>query len=128
MISPQDFSIDNQSLTFKEDEYPLAKINRVRVKTNTIKDHLARLLVIGLLVSSIVWAICPAGFGQLTGPFSLIVGMLAALLTIRKYELQIEFKHIDETGLQWVSVAKANNAKAKRLFDEQARFLAQNLS
>ncbi len=70
----------------------------------------------------------PAGFGKLTGPFSLIVGMLAALLTIRKYELQIEFKHIDETGLQWVSVAKANNAKAKSLFDEQARCLAQNLS
>ncbi len=69
MISPQDFRIDNQSLTFREDEYPLAKINRVRVKTNTIKDHLVRLIIIGLLVSSIVWAICLQGSVNSLGHF-----------------------------------------------------------
>ncbi|WP_274024577.1 hypothetical protein [Vibrio parahaemolyticus] len=47
------------------------------------------------------------------------IGALSGLSSARKYELQIEFQHADETGLQWISVAKTNNKNAKNIFEKQ---------
>ena len=64
------------SFDFKKDQYPLSKIKNARVKANTIKDHLIRILTIGFIVSSVVWMICPQSLGVITGPISIIIGSL----------------------------------------------------
>ncbi|KJR39761.1 hypothetical protein BOO91_21335 [Vibrio navarrensis] len=126
MINEEDFNVSNTTFTFKKDEYPLSKIKGARVKTNTFQDHALRIVCIGLVVGSVVWMICPESFGLFTAPFALTMGMISALFSVRKYELQVEFQHVDETGLQWVSVAKTNNQMVKTLFEKQAsRLLGQ---
>ncbi|WP_216655523.1 DUF6232 family protein [Vibrio sp. Vb339] len=122
-----DFSVNEDWLKFKKDEYPLSKIKGVRVKVNTLKDHLARVVMTGLVVSSIVWMIFPEGFGKFTAPFALLLGAIAALVSVRRYELQIEFQHTDETGLQWVSVAKTNSNNELQRFKMQARDITKKL-
>ncbi|EJG0636046.1 hypothetical protein C4G38_RS23700 [Vibrio parahaemolyticus] len=128
MIIEDNFHICNTKFSFKKDEYPLSKIRGARVKTNSIKDHALRIFCIGLVVSSVVWMICPESFGLLTVPIALTVGMLSALLSVKKYELQVEFQHIDETGLQWVSVAKTNNQSIKNLFEKQVTSILEHLT
>ncbi|WP_299022781.1 hypothetical protein [uncultured Photobacterium sp.] len=119
MITSNDFQIGGKFLKFKTDEYPMSKIKGARVKVNTFKDHVLKILIVGLLVSSIAWVICPDSIGQFAGLISLIVGMLAGLSIVRKYELQVDFQHSDETGLQWVTIAKSNHQIAKKVFEQQ---------
>ncbi|MFO6423181.1 DUF6232 family protein [Motilimonas sp. KMU-193] len=119
MIIEDNFKVSNTTFTFKKDEYPLSKIKRVRVKTNSFQDHVFRIVGIGLVVASIVWMIYPQPFGLVTAPVALIIGLFYALFSIKKYELQVEFQHTDETGLQWVSVSKTNSKAVKKLFEKQ---------
>ena len=100
MIIADDFHINENKVAFKKDEYPLSKIKGVRVKINSLKDHAMRIATISLIVSSVVWTICPEYFGLFTAPIALTIGVLLALSTVRKYELQIEFQYSDDTGLQ----------------------------
>ncbi|ENQ8746674.1 DUF6232 family protein [Vibrio sp. PNB22_3_1] len=125
MIIEDNFKVSNTTFKFKKDEYPLSKIKGVRVKTNTFQDHALRIVCIGLVVASVVWMICPESFGLITAPLALTVGVFSALFSVRKYELQVEFQHIDETGLQWVSVAKTNSKAVKNLFEKQVSKLLE---
>ncbi|MGF1845420.1 DUF6232 family protein [Vibrio clamense] len=120
MIIEDNFKVSSTTFTFKKDEYPLSKIKGVRVKANTFQDHALRIVCVGLVVASVVWMICPESFGLITAPLALTVGMFSALFSVRRYELQVEFQHIDETGLQWVSVAKSNSHVVKKIFEKQA--------
>ncbi|MGY3572417.1 hypothetical protein [Vibrio paucivorans] len=122
------FSIDNANIRFKKDQYSLSKINAARVKSNTFKDHALKVVTVGLIASSVVWMICPDGFGILTGPFSIVIGALAALTTIRKYELQVEFRHADETGLQWITIAKTNKPAIKKQFEHHVNEIREKLA
>ncbi|MEZ8694319.1 hypothetical protein AB6D15_18725, partial [Vibrio splendidus] len=45
------------------------------------------------------------------------------LLHCSKYALQIEFRHIDDTGVQWVNVAKSTSESDNGLFEQQAAAL-----
>lgn len=125
MIIEDNFKVSNTTFKFKKDEYPLSKIKGVRVKTNTFQDHALRIVCIGLVVASVVWVICSESFGLITAPLALTVGVFSALFSVRKYELQVEFQHIDETGLQWVSVAKTNSKAVKNLFEKQVSKLLE---
>ena len=119
VITADDFHINENKVVFKKDEYPLSKIKDVRVKINSLKDHAMRIATISLIVSSVVWTICPEYFGLFTAPIALIIGVLLALSTVRKYELQVEFQYADDTGLQWVSMAKTNKPNIKIIFEQQ---------
>ncbi|ELP6741356.1 hypothetical protein WD376_004441 [Vibrio vulnificus] len=125
MIIEENFKVSDTTFTFKKDEYLLSKIKGVRVKTNTFRDHALRIVCIGLVVASVVWMISPESFGLITVPLALTVGMFSALFSVRKYELQVEFQHIDETGLQWVSVSKTNSEAVKKLFEKQVSKLLE---
>ncbi|WP_038882265.1 DUF6232 family protein [Vibrio jasicida] len=125
MIIEDNFKVSNTTFKFKKDEYPLSKIKGVRVKTNAFQDHALRIVCIGLVVASVVWMICPESLGLITAPLALTVGVFSALFSVRKYELQVEFQHIDETGLQWVSVAKTNSKAVKNLFEKQVSKLLE---
>ncbi|EGU35569.1 hypothetical protein VII00023_16691, partial [Vibrio ichthyoenteri ATCC 700023] len=73
-----ELQINGTTLRYKKDEYPLAKIKDARVKINTLKDHALRVIIIGLVVSSLVWIICPESFAVFTAPIALSLGMLSA--------------------------------------------------
>lgn len=128
MISASDFRIDSSTLDFKKDQYPLRKIKNARVKSNAIKDHVMRILTIGLIVSSVVWMICPESLGLITAPVSIVIGVLSGLASSRKYELQIEFQHADETGIQWISVAKTNNENVRNIFEKQVISILEHVT
>ncbi|GAL30601.1 hypothetical protein JCM19239_1295 [Vibrio variabilis] len=113
MISRNDFEIGSTTFRYKGDEFPLAKIKNARVKLNTLKDHTLKLFLIGAIFSSIVWVICPEGFGMIMAPIAFVIGVAFSMFTINKYELQVEFEHIDETGLQWVSVVGSSKVESK---------------
>ncbi len=123
MITESSFQISGTTLRFNNDEYPLSQIKRARVKSNTFKDHALRLVVFGLIVSSVVWFVTPNYFGNYAGPVSIFIGVVLAFATVRKYELQVEFEHTDETGLQWISIAKTSNKNVKALFESQVELL-----
>ncbi|MBD8511629.1 hypothetical protein KCG43_18785 [Photobacterium sp. WH24] len=128
MASAQDFSISRQYFIYKADEYTLSRIKNARVKVNTLKDHLFRVIIIGMIVSSVIGLMEPAGIAWIFMPFGFITGALSALATARKYELQIEFEHTDETGLQWISVVKGHKQTDMAIFSEQADQLKQQIA
>lgn len=114
-----DFEVSNSTFRYKRDEYPLSKIRGARVKSNSLFDHALKLLLMGAIVSSIVWVICPEGFGMIMAPISFGLGVVGTAFTVSKYELQVEFQHIDETGVQWVSVAGSSKPESKAIYEEQ---------
>ena len=128
MDSAQKFSICSQYFTYGSDQYRLSRIKNARVKVNTLKDHLLRVLIIGMIVSSVIGFIEPSGIAWIFMPFGFITGALAALATARKYELQIEFEHADETGLQWISVAKGNKQTDMAVLSEQVNKIQQKIA
>ncbi|USD61566.1 hypothetical protein J4N45_06285 [Vibrio sp. SCSIO 43140] len=128
MISRNDFEIGSTTFRYKRDEFPLSKIKNARVKLNTLKDHALKLFLIGAIFSSIVWVICPEGFGMIMAPIAFVIGVAFSMFTINKYELQVEFEHIDETGLQWVSVVGSSKVESKKLFENQALAVKQAIS
>jgi hypothetical protein len=123
MISIQDFILSRNTFQFKSDKYDLSKIKSAKITANSLKSHILRIVCYGLLFSSIVWIVCPPGMGQILAPVALIVGLLFALVTSRRYELKVEFQHSDETGLQWITVAKTNKLSEKAILDSQVRDL-----
>ena len=127
MITADDFHINDNNVIFKEDEYPLARIKGVRVKTNSLTDHAIRIVAFSLMVSSVAWIICPEYFGLITAPIAIVIGVLLALSTARKYEIQVEFQHSDDTGLQWVSMAKTNKPDIKIIFEQQVMQILKKL-
>ncbi|GHX44369.1 hypothetical protein VCSRO108_3467 [Vibrio cholerae] len=54
-----------------------------------------------ILLSAATWAFVPE-----FGFFALIIALILALVSMRKYELKVEFKGTDETGDYWVSIAR----------------------
>jgi ABC-type transport system involved in cytochrome bd biosynthesis fused ATPase/permease subunit len=128
MISNKDFMVSSDKFQYKSDEYDLAKIKNARVVQNNLIKHALRVTSYGLLFSSIVWVICPEGFGYILAPIAMILGVLFAVLTSRKYELQVEFQHIDETGLQWVTVAKASKLSEMDVFAKQVSEIRGNIT
>ncbi|MGL6316431.1 hypothetical protein [Vibrio sp. WXL103] len=121
MIRDTDFKLDESTLKFKSDEYLIKRINRVRVKINTASNHIWRVLLLGGLVSSLVWVVAPPTMGLYMAPVALVIGFLIALAGLKKYELQIEFQHNDGTGTQWVSIAKTNDHNVKGLLEEKCK-------
>ncbi|MCY9855685.1 hypothetical protein [Vibrio mediterranei] len=128
MISTNCFEIKNNTFRYRSDEYPLSKIKNARVKSNSIKDHITKILLIGAIVSSLVWFISPGGFGIIMAPLAFAIGIVFAVFTIKKYELQVEFEHIDETGLQWVSVVGSSSTESKAIFDKQVAAVKQAIT
>ncbi|MEI8593274.1 hypothetical protein [Photobacterium sp. Hal280] len=127
MANAQDFSICHQYFTYRNDKYRLSRIKNARVKVHTLTDHLLRVLTLGLIASSVIWFIDPEGMALFLAPVGFIAGALGALATARKYELQIEFEHADETGLQWISVVKGNQQTNRAVFSEQVHKLQQKI-
>ena len=112
MYEISDFLIANGRLSIREDSYELSQIKNVKVVENKLRSHVIKASVTSVIASSILWLFepfaTPWGFDINAGVVALIITFpVALLLSIfrSRYQLQIEFEHQDEVGLQWVTVA-----------------------
>ena len=124
MYKSTDFNLDSKEFRFKKDSYPLSKINNVRVKKLSFLDNLGQVLFWVCVFSGAVWLVIPrleeVPQWLLVLVLSLtVVGLVFALFRCSKYALQVEFRHIDETGVQWVNVAKSYSKSDCELFEQQ---------
>ena len=128
-----DFKIDDGHFHFKKDSYPLAKINDVKFKRLSLLDNLGQIIFWLVLFSGAVW-LTTVKLGS--APTWLIaigtslstVGFVFALFRCSRFALQVEFHHIDETGTQWITVAKSYLARDGELLQKQADTLKQSLA
>jgi len=130
MYKSTDFNLDSKEFRFKKDSYPLSRINNVRVKKLSFLDNFGQVIFWVCVFSGAVWLVIPRleeiPQWLLILALSLtVVGLAFALLRCSKYALQVEFRHIDETGVQWVNVAKSYSKSDCELFEQQVLALKE---
>lgn len=128
MYKESDFGINESEFLFKQDAYPLKRINDIRVKRLNWLDNLGQLIFWVALFSGGLWLAipdiktAPVWLQILTACLTLF-GFTFAMLRCARYALQVEFKHVDETGLQWVNVARSCSKRDAELFAAQVEKL-----
>ncbi|MGY6038720.1 hypothetical protein [Aeromonas sp. AE23HZ002T15] len=117
---------DNR-LQINNDSYDLNKIKGVEVWVLSWKDHLRKMVLLGLVTSSVLFYFIPTEEQAKSALLVLflpmaafLAGALMGLLSCAKYEFRIEFAHADETGVQWITVARSRHAADHELFQAQA--------
>ncbi|MFB0767671.1 hypothetical protein ACEU5N_08340 [Aeromonas salmonicida] len=109
------------TLKINSDSYDLNRISDVQVKVLTWKDKLINMLLFGLITSSILFYFIPTeaqgkGMTLFLPAVAFLAGMVMAMVTSAKYVFRLEFKHADETGVQWITAAKSRNAREYEIF------------
>ncbi|HDX8381234.1 TPA: hypothetical protein RQM98_003540 [Aeromonas salmonicida] len=79
------------------------------------------MLLFGLITSSILFYFIPIeaqgkGMTLFLPAVAFLAGMVMAMVTSAKYVFRLEFKHADETGVQWITAAKSRNAREYEIF------------
>ena len=128
MYKETDFQLSQKEFSFKKDSYPLSKINDVRVKKLGLLDNVGQMIFWLFVFSGAVWLAVPSLESTPLWLKAIVailtfVGFVFGLLHCSKYALQIEFRHIDDTGVQWVNVAKSTSESDNGLFEQQAAAL-----
>lgn len=100
----EDFQVTSSELKVRKDSYRLDKIRDIKLKRLSFADNLLKVITFAVILSAATWAFVPQ-----FGFFALLISLLLALVSIRKYELKAEFKGTDETGDYWVSIARCWN-------------------
>ncbi|MGF1726385.1 DUF6232 family protein [Photobacterium nomapromontoriensis] len=132
MYQESDFRIQDNAFSYKRDTYPLSKINDVRVKELSLLDNIGQLVFWLVVFTAGLWfgiaAVdsVPQWLVILVASLTL-VAVIFALFRCSRYALQVEFKHIDETGLQWVNVAKSYSKADSKLFKKLVIELKQKI-
>ncbi|MDN3681792.1 hypothetical protein QWZ04_15920 [Vibrio tapetis subsp. quintayensis] len=133
MLKQSDFMINQHEFHFKKDAYPISKINNVRVKNISLLDNAYQILFWLVVFSGALWWASPI-FDSFPFWWEVILygftglGFIFALLRCARFALQIEFRHIDETGIQWINVTKSYSKKDAALFRKQVEQLRQKLA
>ena len=110
-----------EKLKINSDSYDLNRISDVQVKELTWKDKLTNMLMFGLITSSILFYFIPTeaqgkGMTLFLPAVAFLVGVVMAMITSAKYVFRLEFKHADETGVQWITAAKSRNSQEYEAF------------
>ncbi|MFM4678418.1 hypothetical protein ACEUD4_08540 [Aeromonas media] len=110
-----------EKLKINSDSYDFNRISDVQVKELTWKDKLTNMLLFGLITSSILFYFIPTeaqgkGMTLFLPAVAFLVGMVMAMITSAKYVFRLEFKHADETGVQWITAAKSRNVREYEIF------------
>jgi hypothetical protein len=121
-----------EKLKINSDSYDLNRISDVQVKELTWKDKLTNMLMFGLITSSILFYFIPTeaqgkGMTLFLPAVAFLVGMVMAMITSAKYVFRLEFKHADETGVQWITAAKSRNVREYEIFKLKEAELKQIL-
>jgi len=132
MYKQSDFDIDAIEFRFKKDAYPIKRIHDVRVKRLSLLDNLGQIVFWIALFSGALWLAIPdiktaPTWLQITTGCLTALGFAFAMFRCSRYALQVEFRHVDETGLQWVNVAKTFSHQDADLFAAQAETLKARL-
>lgn len=119
-------------LKINSDSYDLNRISDVQVKVLTWKDKLINMLLFGLITSSILFYFIPTeaqgkGMTLFLPAVAFLAGMVMAMVTSAKYVFRLEFKHADETGVQWITAAKSRNVREYEIFKLKEAELKQIL-
>ncbi len=130
MLQVSDFKLDEKMFHFKKNGYPLAKIRAARLKPLTWLDNLVQMLFWMLAFSGALWlAMRQTDYAPLwlivTASLLTLLGLGVALSRCARCVLQIEFCHIDETGVQWIDVARGRSGTECALLAQQAASLNQ---
>ena len=120
-------------LQVNADSYELDKIADVQVRVLSWKNHLLNMVLLGVLTSSILFVFIPTeeqgkGVTLLLPAMGFVVGAIMALAASAKYEFRLEFKHGDETGVQWITAAKSRSSSDYAMFKEQEIELKRTIS
>lgn len=121
-----------RKLKINANSYDVNRISDVQVKVLTWKDNLINMLLLGLITSSILFYFIPPeaqgkGMTLFLPAVAFLVGIVMALVTSAKYVFRLEFKNADETGVQWITVAKSRNAQEYEVFKLKEAELKQIL-
>ena len=121
-----------ENLKINSDSYDLNRISDVQVKELTWKDKLTNMLLFGLITSSILFYFIPTeaqgkGMTLFLPAVAFLVGVVMAMITSAKYVFRLEFKHADETGVQWITAAKSRNVREYEIFKLKEAELKQIL-
>ena len=121
-----------EKLKINSDSYDLNRISDVQVKELTWKDKLTNMLMFGLITSSILFYFIPTeaqgkGMTLFLPAVDFLVGVVMAMITSAKYVFRLEFKHADDTGVQWISAAKSRNVREYEIFKLKEAELKQIL-
>ena len=121
-----------EKLKINSDSYDLNRISDVQVKELTWKDKLTNMLLFGLITSSILFYFIPTeaqgkGMTLFLPAVAFRVGVVMAMITSAKYVFRLEFKHADETGVQWITAAKSRNVREYEIFKLKEAELKQIL-
>lgn len=127
MYQSSDFDIGGDRLRIKREQYPLAKIVNIKARQSSLTKQLLRAAGIGLIFSFAVWLLPLFNTAPEVTTILALAGMLFALLQYARYELLIEVRHGDETGIQWVTVARSRHQQDFALFRQQADILTRRL-
>lgn len=128
MFKDSDFQIDDKYFYIKKDKYLVSKIKNARLKKLSFIDNLGQMIFWISIFSAPVWLaipdinIAPTWLIVLATTLTL-VGFIVALFRCSRFALQIKFSHIDETGTQWINVAKSNSTKNNQIFEKQVENL-----
>jgi len=129
MFKESDFNIKNGYFYVKKDKYPLSKIKNARLQKLTLTNNIGQIIFWLFIFSGPTWLAInivgsvPTLFIILALILS-ILGFIFSLFRCAKFALQIQFSHHDETGLQWINIAKSYSDKYTPLFDKQVEKLA----
>jgi hypothetical protein len=120
-------------LQVNADSYELDKIADVQVRVLSWKDHLLNMVLLGVITSSILFVFIPTeeqgkGVTLLLPAMGFVVGAIMALAASAKYEFRLEFKHGDETGVQWITAAKSRSSSDYAVFKERKIELKRTIS
>ncbi|CAM3574640.1 hypothetical protein VA7868_04036 [Vibrio aerogenes CECT 7868] len=133
MYQEIDFQLQPDNFCFRKDVYPLARIHDIRVKKLGFFDNIVQLLFWIFIFSGAVWLATPLLeqvplWWQILVACLTIIGFVFAVFRLARYALQIEFMHVDETGLQWVNIARSYSRQDSALFEQQVLKLKAVLS
>lgn len=108
-------------LQVNKDSYDLDKISNVQVKVLSWKDKILNMVMLGALVSSILFIFIPTEEqGQAMTLFlpavAFLVGACMALVMSTKYEFRLEFRYSDGVGVQWFTAAKGRTTGDYQMF------------
>ncbi|MPS33057.1 MULTISPECIES: hypothetical protein [unclassified Salinivibrio] len=116
-------------LCVNDDCYTMHNIVDASVEELTWKDHLLRMLGLGILSASFLFfmLVGELPYAEYLPAVGFAAGALLALLTSAKYVLRIEYNHQDDTGVQWLTIAKSGKKTDKLLFDQHVAQLKRLL-
>ncbi len=121
-----------RKLHINSDSYDVNRISDVQVKVLTWKDKVTNMLLLGLITSSILFYFIPTeaqgkGMTLFLPTVAFLLGAAMAFISSARCVFRLEFKHTDETGVQWITVAKGRTALEYEAFKLKEAELKQFL-